>query len=75
MNVFRQAIFIRMDVKLSTNKSAVTTLFKRRNMMSEPKTSSYPTIGIRPAIDGRRKGVRESLEDQTMGMANARQTF
>ncbi len=28
-------------------------------------------IGIRPTIDGRRKGVRESLEDQTMGMAKA----
>jgi L-fucose/D-arabinose isomerase len=28
-----------------------------------------PKIGIRPAIDGRRRGVRESLEDQTMGMA------
>ena len=30
---------------------------------------SLPKIGIRPTIDGRRKGVRESLEDQTMGMA------
>lgn len=28
-----------------------------------------PKIGIRPTIDGRRKGVRESLEDQTMNMA------
>ena len=28
-----------------------------------------PKIGIRPAIDGRRNGVRESLEDQTMDMA------
>ena len=28
-----------------------------------------PKIGIRPTIDGRRNGVRESLEDQTMGMA------
>lgn len=28
-----------------------------------------PKIGIRPVIDGRRRGVRESLEDQTMGMA------
>ncbi len=28
-----------------------------------------PKIGIRPVIDGRRKGVRESLEEQTMGMA------
>lgn len=26
-------------------------------------------IGIRPAIDGRRKGVRESLEEQTMALA------
>jgi L-fucose isomerase len=28
-----------------------------------------PKIGIRPAVDGRRKGVRELLEDTTMGMA------
>ncbi|MCA9948562.1 MAG: L-fucose isomerase [Anaerolineales bacterium] len=28
-----------------------------------------PKIGIRPTIDGRRNGVRESLEDVTMGMA------
>jgi len=32
---------------------------------------SLPKIGIRPTIDGRRKGVRESLEEQTMGMAKA----
>jgi len=31
---------------------------------------SYPKIGIRPTIDGRWGGVRESLEEQTMGMAN-----
>ncbi len=30
-----------------------------------------PKVGIRPVIDGRRKGVRESLEDQTMNMAKA----
>lgn len=29
----------------------------------------YPKIGIRPTIDGRWGGVRESLETQTMGMA------
>src|SRR5699024_786860 len=28
-----------------------------------------PKIGIRPTIDGRRRGVRESLEEQTMKMA------
>jgi L-fucose/D-arabinose isomerase len=29
----------------------------------------YPKVGIRPVIDGRMNGVRESLEDQTMNMA------
>ncbi len=32
---------------------------------------SHPKIGIRPTIDGRMNGVRESLEDQTMGMARS----
>lgn len=32
---------------------------------------SMPKIGIRPTIDGRMQGVRESLEDQTMGLAQA----
>ncbi len=32
---------------------------------------NYPKIGIRPVIDGRWGGVRESLENQTMGMATA----
>lgn len=31
----------------------------------------YPKIGIRPVIDGRWGGVRESLENQTMGMAES----
>ena len=30
-----------------------------------------PKIGIRPVIDGRWGGVRESLEEQTMNMAKA----
>jgi len=30
-----------------------------------------PKVGIRPTIDGRREGVRESLEDQTMKMAQS----
>jgi L-fucose/D-arabinose isomerase len=34
-----------------------------------------PKIGIRPTIDGRWGGVRESLEDQTMGMARAAAQF
>lgn len=31
--------------------------------------SEMPKVGIRPVIDGRREGVRESLENQTMQMA------
>ena len=34
-----------------------------------------PKVGIRPAIDGRRKGVRESLEEQTMAMARSTAEF
>ncbi len=33
--------------------------------------NGFPKVGIRPIIDGRRRGVRESLEDQTMEMAKA----
>ncbi|MDZ7345219.1 MAG: L-fucose isomerase, partial [candidate division KSB1 bacterium] len=32
---------------------------------------SLPKVGIRPVIDGRRQGVREALEGQTMAMAQA----
>ena len=31
----------------------------------------HPRIGIRPIIDGRRGGIRESLEEMTMGMAQS----
>ena len=31
----------------------------------------HPKIGIRPTIDGRQGGVRESLEDKTMALAHA----
>ncbi|MDD2551348.1 MAG: L-fucose isomerase, partial [Dysgonamonadaceae bacterium] len=31
----------------------------------------YPKIGIRPTIDGRQNGVRESLEEKTMGLAKS----
>lgn len=35
------------------------------------KKTNYPKIGIRPIIDGRRRGIRESLEDTTMNMAKS----
>ena len=31
----------------------------------------HPKIGIRPTIDGRRNGIREGLEEQTMNMAKS----
>lgn len=34
-----------------------------------------PKVGIRPVIDGRRRGIRESLEKQTMDMAHAAATL
>ena len=33
--------------------------------------NNLPKVGIRPTIDGRRHGVREALEEQTMSMAKA----
>jgi L-fucose isomerase len=36
---------------------------------AHPLLGTLPKIGIRPTIDGRRRGVRESLEGQAMAMA------
>lgn len=35
----------------------------------------YPKIGIRPVIDGRWGGIRESLETQTLNMAKIAATL
>src|SRR5271170_1298406 len=40
-------------------------------MKNSPLIGSLPKIGIRPTIDGRLGGVRESLEKQTMDMAKS----
>ena len=39
--------------------------------MSKRLIGKLPKVGIRPVIDGREKGVRESLEQQTMDLARA----
>lgn len=42
----------------------------------KPRASGrLPRVGIRPVIDGRRQGVRESLEDQTITMARKAAEF
>ena len=39
-------------------------------MSADPRWKhGFPKIGIRPTIDGRLGGIRESLETQTMGLA------
>jgi len=46
---------------------AISELKVNRNYQTV--IGDYPKVGIRPVIDGRMRGVRESLEDQTMNMA------
>ncbi len=46
------------------NVSELTTAGPQKRLRG-----SLPKIGIRPVIDGRMEGVRESLEEQTMNMA------
>ena len=40
-------------------------------MSTKRLIGTTPKVGIRPTIDGRLNGVRESLEDQTMKMAQS----
>ena len=47
-------------------------VFPQKGMVIMKKIiADYPAIGIRPIIDGRMNGIRESLEDQVMNMAKA----
>jgi L-fucose isomerase len=43
--------------------------------MSNRLIGDLPKVGIRPVIDGRENGVRESLEDQVMALAQAAASF
>lgn len=43
--------------------------------LKRPGYGAMPKIGIRPVIDGRRGGIRESLEEPTMKMAKAAAQF
>jgi len=43
--------------------------------MANRLIGDLPKVGIRPVIDGRERGVRESLEDQVMDLAKAAAAF
>ena len=47
----------------------------RKNSPHNRLIGTMPKIGIRPAIDGRRRGIRETLEEPTMAMAKFRYNF
>lgn len=57
-------IHIIIELKKAKHKSNI--FLKTRTEMNK-----YPKIGIRPTIDGRQGGVRESLEEKTMNLAKA----
>lgn len=46
-----------------------------KSSVKNPWIGSFPKIGIRPTIDGRRRGVRESLEGQVMAMVKTAAKF
>jgi len=46
-----------------------------KSSVKNPWIGTFPKIGIRPTIDGRRKGVRESLDGQVMAMAKTAAKF
>jgi L-fucose isomerase len=57
------------------DKQSKTVLPQMKPRTSSQSSQCSPRIGIRPAIDGRRKGVRESLEGQVMSMARLAAKF
>ena len=48
---------------------------KSQEIMANRLIGELPKVGIRPVIDGRERGVRESLEQQVMDLAKAAATF
>ena len=58
-----------------TGEFPATGTTQQRNIKTGRLQGDNPKIGIRPTIDGRQGGVRESLEEQTMTMANSLANF
>jgi L-fucose/D-arabinose isomerase len=54
--------FLKNDILMADNELKINNNY-------QTVIGDFPKVGIRPAIDGRMNGVRESLEEQTMKMA------
>jgi L-fucose isomerase len=52
-------------------KTMVEVKGMKKDLPNNRLVGALPKVGIRPTIDGRRKGVRESLEEQTILMARS----
>ena len=64
---FRPPIHVTPNYEITGRpKIHVHNLNQQNHIMSK-----HPKIGIRPTIDGRQGGVRESLEEKTMSLAKA----
>jgi L-fucose isomerase len=57
------------DLKIKLKKLHMATNEIKINRNYQTVIGDYPKVGIRPVIDGREQGVRESLEKQTTNMA------
>jgi len=64
-----------MKAGLLSGEFLATGTTQQRNIKTGRLQGDNPKIGIRPTIDGRQGGVRESLEEQTMTMANSLADF
>jgi len=58
-----------------TGEFSAAETTQQRNIKTGRLQGDNPKIGIRPTIDGRQGGVRESLEEQTMTMAASLANF
>ena len=73
MNIIPFFAIISQEIGETQTYNVNIRRFGGANMGKNRLIGSYPVIGIRPTIDGRRGylNVRETLEEQTMKMARA----
>ena len=71
LNELKKLIFVNLQFEFKIYKilNQMANSELKINHNYQTVIGDYPKVGIRPVIDGRMRGVRESLEDQTMNMA------
>jgi L-fucose isomerase len=71
LNELKKLIFVNLQFEFKIYKTLDQMANNELKVNHNYQTviGDYPKVGVRPVIDGRMRGVRESLEDQTMNMA------